>query len=149
MKINLLDNSNNVEKIALDGGVLIALAIGEKSSEQIKQKLLEGSVDAFSSMIALTEMLYIICRKFGWPAALEKKQYLLESKMVNIIESSELVEDAARFKCNRSLALADCYTLAIAKKNSCKAVFARRELEFDKEINKTEFDVEIEFLSNK
>ena len=51
--------SNIVEKLSLDGGILIALAIGEKGIDAIKEKILQGKIQAFTSNLALTEMLYI------------------------------------------------------------------------------------------
>jgi predicted nucleic acid-binding protein len=149
MKIDMVNNDDNLKKLALDGGVLIALAIGEKSSNAIKEEISEGRVDALASNIALMELLYIICRKFGWNIAVEKKQYLLESKMISFIETRELIEAAAKLKCNRAIAMADCFTLAIAISYSCKAIFARKELELEKEMKKTPFDVAIEFLSHE
>ena len=122
------------------------MAIGEKSSSAVKQEIFEGRVDALASNVALTELLYIICRKFGWHVAVEKRQYLLESKMINFVETPELIEEAAKLKCNRAIAMADCFTLVIAKSYSCKAVFARKQLELEREMKKVPFDIAIEFL---
>jgi len=132
--------------IALDGGTLIALSIGEKGSSILKERILLGEITGFASQLAITEMLYILCRKFSWKIAVEKKQQIMDSKMVIIINNEELIEEAAKYKCNRAIALADCFTLATAKLKDAKAMFAKREEELIKEINKQKFDVEIEFL---
>ncbi len=122
------------------------MAIGEKSSSAVKQEIFEGRVDALASNVALTELLYIICRKFGWNVAVEKRQYLLESKMINFVETPELIEEAAKLKCNQAIAMADCFTLAIAKSYSCKAIFFFFLWELEREMKKAPFDVAFEFL---
>lgn len=71
---------------------------------------------------------------------------MLESKVVDIIETGTLMGEAAKVKCERALSLPDCFTLALAKIFNCKALFVRREEEIEREIKRRSFDVEIEFL---
>jgi len=66
--------------------------------------------------------------------------------LINILHNLEIIEQAAIYKCKRSISLADCYTLAIAKLYHCKALFLLKEAELIKELNKEQFDVQIEFL---
>ena len=65
----------------------------------------------------------------------------------NVYGTDLLVDLAAKYKCERSISLADCFVLALAKRLGCKALFTRREQELVKEMNKKKFDVEILFLS--
>ena len=51
--------SKEGEVIALDGGVLVALAIGEELSSSIKEKIMRDEVRAVSHELALTEMTYV------------------------------------------------------------------------------------------
>jgi len=134
--------------IALDGGVLVALAIGEELSGSIKEKIMREEVRAVSHELALTEMAYILCRTLGWKAAAAKLEYLLDSGLIAIDRTAELMKDAAMIKCERALALPDCFTLATAKRNQCKAVFVSMEDELKREISRKPIGVEVSFLSS-
>ncbi len=131
---------------ALDGGVLIALAIGEASSRELSADIRSGTVKAFCSELGLTEMLYILCRKKGWTEALAKRDQLVGSRLVSVEPSLVVMEEAAREKCRRALALQDCFTIALARSLRCEAVFARRESELSSEQRKEPFDVPIHYL---
>jgi hypothetical protein len=74
---------------------------------------------------------------------------LLLSGFLNIQEASKLMESASRIKCERPITLSDCFTLALAKEKKLKALFATRENELVKEMERKTFEVEIEFLKNE
>jgi predicted nucleic acid-binding protein len=135
--------------IALDGGVLVALAVGEDLATAIKDKIMKDELRAVSHELALTEMMYILCRSLGWEIAAAKKDYLLDSGLIAIDRTAELMNDAAKIKCERALALPDCFTLATAKRHKCKAVFVRMEDELRKEISRKPLDIEVSYLRNK
>lgn len=134
--------------IALDGSVLIALAIGEDKARAVKEKILSDEVRAVSHELAVTETMYILCRSLGWEVAVTKIDYLTESGFIAIDRTAELVKDAAKIKCERALVLPDCFTLATAKRHNCKAVFVSMEDELRKEISRKTLGVEISFLSD-
>jgi len=131
---------------ALDGGVLIALAVGEAAASELKDEILKGETLAFCSELALAELEYILCRRLGWNVAEAKSRSLVESKVVGIIETSVIMHEAAKMKCERALSLPDCFTLALSKLYHCKAIFVRKEVEMEQAIEKKAFDVEIKFL---
>jgi len=106
--------------LAIDAGVIIELLFQSKAGIAIRNALLEEIIDAHTTEMAITEVKYILCRKFGW-------------------------EESC---CERSISLADCFVLTLAKKLGCKALFARREQEMVKEMNGKKFDVEILFLED-
>ncbi len=132
--------------MVLDGGVLIALAVGDKLSDSIKHGIINDEVRARSHELALTEMMYVLCRSVGWETASTKRDYLADSGLITIDATAEIMNDAARIKCERALALPDCFTLASAKKHGCKAVFVRLEDDLKKEISKKPLDIEISYL---
>ncbi len=132
--------------LVLDGGVLIALAVGDKLSDSIRHKIINDEVRAKSHELAITEMMYVLCRSLGWEVARTKRDYLADSGLFTIDTTAEIMNDAARIKCERALALPDCFTLASARKHGCKAVFVRMEDELKKEISKKPFDMEISYL---
>lgn len=91
-------------------------------------------------------MVYILCRKKGWPDALAKRDHLLGSRMVWIEPTSSIVTEAAHEKCRRALAIQDCFTIALARFLRCEAVFARAESEILEEEKREPFDVRIGYL---
>ncbi len=133
---------------SLDGGVLIALALGEEVARKLAEEITWGEVDAYTHELALTEMLYILCRKAGWATALEKKSQLAKSGLIHVIPTETLMEEAAKLKCERTLSLADCFTIALAKIFRCKALFVKPEKELEKEIKKKPLDVKVEYLTH-
>jgi len=138
--------SEESAKKALDGGVLIALAVDDPAASKLKEEILRDETLAFCSELAVVEMEYILCRRVGWSVAEEKGRYLLESNVVSIIETGTLMSEAAKVKCERALSLPDCFTLALAKIFGCKAYFVKREEEMEREIKRRSFDVGVEFL---
>jgi hypothetical protein len=61
------------------------------------------------SPLVETELKYLFCRKWG-----KKKGFL-----------SDLRDEVSRLKCNYSLSLADCYSLAIATFNTFPICFKK------------------------
>ena len=58
----------------------------------------------------------------------------------------KLYANAAEIKCERALALGDCYTIANAKVTGSIALFAFQEEELKSEMERKPFDVEILFI---
>jgi len=134
---------------ALDGGILIGLALGEKEFNSLKDHLIKEEVIGLTHELALTELLYIICRKATLNIALEKLRYLKLSRFIEIIPTSELIEEASQIKCRRSIALPDCFTLALAKIYNGTAIFTKLEKEIKREIEREAFKVDIVFLLDR
>jgi len=141
--------SEDIEAVVLDGGVLIALATGDEISNPIKDRIKRNEVRAVTHELALTEMTYMLCRNLGWDIAATKLEYLANSGFVSIDETSELIKDAAMLKCERALALPDCFTLATAKRHQCKALFVKMEEELRKELSKKSIGVDVSFLTDR
>jgi len=71
---------------------------------------------------------YVLCRRLGEAAAIVKD--LVESDVVHVVSPPGVHVEAARCKCRNSIALADCYSISLARRLGIKAVFNReRELE--------------------
>lgn len=131
---------------ALDGGVLIALALNDPSARDLQASLGKGEASGYVSEPGLTELLYVLCRKAGWAQASSSVEFLLDSGVVQPVETRRLWKDAARYKCERSIALGDCFTLALARVTGSRALFARREREMEVEARRRAWDVEIAYL---
>ncbi len=63
-------------------------------------------------------------------------------------ESLSLDHLAGSHKCLRKISLADCYVLALARNIQGAALFARREIDIEKEAKRSAFDIPILFLED-
>jgi hypothetical protein len=84
----------------------------------------------------------------GAKFAEEKINDILASHVLDICDSAEIAIRTGKIKCVRSIYLADCSCLAVAEMTKAKAVFAKREEELVKEMEKKSFSVEIIFLQD-
>jgi predicted nucleic acid-binding protein len=82
----------------------------------------------------------------GRTQARSKVDNLVRSNYINLTDVAKLYANAAEIKCERALALGDCYTIANAKVTGSIALFAFQEEELDREIKRKPFDVEIRFI---
>jgi predicted nucleic acid-binding protein len=132
-------------RVACDAGVLIELLLtGEKT--RLFTEIISGNVEPCTSELAITETQYIICRSFGVAVAEGKIKDLLASNVYDITCISLLRSPASKIKCQRSIALADCFTIALASSRGIPALFATRESELDRELKKSSFPAVIYFL---
>ena len=131
---------------AVDGGVLYEVATHSDIGDLLREAMKSGEVVASTHELALTEVLYLMCRRIGFEKAKRHVESLIFSGLIDLEPTVELMEIAARIKCSHPLALADCYTLALAEKRHLVALFLDRETELVREISRAPFDVELEFL---
>jgi uncharacterized protein with PIN domain len=130
----------------LDGGVLIALALGEPSAAELSDDISNRHGLYACTEIALCELSYILCRNSTWKQAWSKTQSLIQSSAVAIISSQSLWVEAAQIKCSAAIALPDCFSIAAARVANGKVIFARREKEIIEAIRKKGLSDPIEFL---
>ncbi len=133
---------------ALDTSVIIEMLLSSNLGKVVSEALVAEAIDAYSSEVNLAEAEYILCRKFGWETARSKVDNLRNSNFVFVPDTEKISRIAARIKCERALALADCYTLATAKAMSSKALFAFREEELQREMKRQPYDVQLIFLED-
>lgn len=112
----------------------------------VSKAIEDDTVHPYTSLLALTEAEYILCRDIGWNRAREKVEKLILSRAIEIVEDERILHEAARTKCERSIALGDCYTIALAEKLKGAAVFARQEDDLEKEIRRKPFSIKLVFL---
>lgn len=132
--------------MVLDAGAILELVYSTPQGLKLKRSLVEGKLQASTTELAITEVWYILCRRLGKQEADTRLGSLLESGYIRVIPTSELIRLASAYKCERSISLPDCYTLALADKMSVPALFASREAELVKEISSKSFGVKILFL---
>lgn len=133
--------------VSIDASCLIAIQADEKLGQKLKTLLME-KWNACCTEIAVLEFYYVLCRKLGWDIAKTKLQSLKESLTIRIQPINNLIEVAAQLKCQKSIAIADCLTIALAYEIQGKAIFNHEERELKKAIETKPFDVEIFFLEN-
>jgi len=133
---------------SLDSGVLIEMLLGTAAGQVISESLLSDSpITAYTCHFNLSEVEYILCRRLGREPARSKVDNFVRSNYVILTDVENLYTTAAEIKCERALALGDCYTLANAKVTGSTALFAFREDDLDKELKRKPFDIGIQFMS--
>jgi predicted nucleic acid-binding protein len=134
-------------RLSIDSGVVLAYFLGEALGELVRSAILPPKDrTVFCSRTAVSELFYILCRRRGNTFASEAVENFLRTNYVSILSSDEIDIEAGRYKCSRTISLADCYVLAIAKVQNASAVFAQKEAEIAKELYRRPFDVKLLFL---
>jgi predicted nucleic acid-binding protein len=112
-------------RLAVDTGALLATLDGTSDA---LVKLAERGAQLVMTPVNMAEVYYVLCRRLGEAAAIVKD--LVESDVVHVVSPPGVHVEAARCKCRNSIALADCYSISLARRLGIKAVFNReRELE--------------------
>jgi len=112
-------------RLAVDTGALLATLDGTSDA---LVKLAERGAQLVMTPVNMAEVYYVLCRRLGEAAAIVKD--LVESDVVYVVSPPGVHTEAARCKCRNSIALADCYSISLARRLGIKAVFNReRELE--------------------
>ena len=133
---------------AADTGTLLELVYGTPSGERLREAMLDESIEVVTHELAIAELRYVLCRNMGKEKAKARVEKLLSSGYLLVEDISELIETAADYKCERAISLPDCFTLSLGKERSLKVLFAGRERELADEMERTPFDIEIQFLED-
>lgn len=137
-----------LDKISIDSGVITAYFLGEALGKKAKSEIFVPEKNLFCNRLAVSELFYILCRRRGVSFARRSTEIFLKTRLATVIGTDELDLQAGAYKCGRTLSLADCYVLGLAKLQGATALFARREQDLDEEIRRKPFDVEIAFLED-
>ena len=111
-------------RYVLDAGVLALYFAGRRDVKKYIDEVYSGRAEAFMCEVNVAEFLYNYARIFGWDAALSRHT-LLRNSPINIVSVDEdLTINAAKLKLKyyNVLSLADCYLIALAKKNKAKVL---------------------------
>jgi predicted nucleic acid-binding protein len=134
-------------RLVLDASALVELLSPTHEGHRLMQALLNEEVGAYITEIAETELRYLLCRRLGREKAERAVLALMASEYLQVEDTSDILEDAALYKCERAISLADCFCLALAKRLACPALFAREEEDLRREMARKPFDVNIIFLA--
>ncbi|MEM3684043.1 MAG: PIN domain-containing protein [Conexivisphaerales archaeon] len=132
--------------MVFDTSALLEMLFSTPYRVKAREALKSHSLSLRVCDITMAEAEYVLCKRLGEDEAHDRITNLLKSGYVDVYPDSELIEDAAEYKCKRSLSLLNCFSLALAKRKGTPVVFARREKELEDEMSKKPFDVDILFL---
>jgi len=135
------------KKVVFDGGAVIELLLSGDDSD-IYQNIVDEKITPLATSLAIIEAEYILCRKIGKESAFEKIDNLLDSNFFDVIPINDFQRDISILKCFNPIALPDCATIALAVKNQIPALFAKKESELLKQLDKKPFDINIYFLED-
>jgi predicted nucleic acid-binding protein len=136
-------------KLSIDSGVVLAYFLGEELGETVKSRIFPpNDTSLFCSRTVVSELFYILCRRRGDSFATEAVESFLRTNYVSILSSDDIDIEAGRYKCSRTISLADCYVLAVAKVQNASAVFAKKEDDISREVRRQPFDVKMFFLED-
>jgi predicted nucleic acid-binding protein len=136
-------------KLSIDSGVILSYFLGEELGKLVKSNLLPPrGKTIYCNRLCVSELFYVLCRRRGEAFAHESVGAFLGTGYASMVSSDELDMEAGAHKCRRTLSLADCYVLALAKIRGGAALFARREEDVREEIRKRPFDIEVIFLED-
>jgi predicted nucleic acid-binding protein len=133
-------------KVAVDTGALIELVYCDESGQKLKDLLKNDVIEAYTTELAITELRYILCRKLWWTESSERVNKLIASGYFKVEDTLPLINETAKTKCQRAIALPDCFILALAHKIGGSALFDSKEKELADEMRKKPFDVNLVFL---
>ena len=141
--------SNLPNKISIDSSVLLSYYLGEELGKKAKFLLFQNiDTKFYITLNGLTEIFYILCRNLDFQIAKNKLDTLLNTNILQIESSTDLVSFAGTYKCTRAISLSDSFVIGLAKFIKGAALFVKKEDELDREITKTPFDVQIFFLED-
>ena len=135
------------KEVVFDGGAVIELLLIGENSLLYKNIEVEKIIPT-TTVLAIVEAEYILCRKLGKEIAFEKVDNLLDSNYFNVVSLDSYRRKLSELKCFNPISLPDCNTIAIALDLKIPALFARRETEIINQIKKKPFDTKIYFLED-
>jgi predicted nucleic acid-binding protein len=135
-------------KLSIDSSVPIAYFLGEKTGELARAEIFQPGKVILFTRFGLAEVFYTLCRNKGMEFARESINTLIQTSYCTFEESNELAIEAASYKCERAISLADCFVIALAKLTGSTAVFTRKEKELTVEMKRKNFDVPVLFLED-
>jgi predicted nucleic acid-binding protein len=136
-------------KISIDSSVILSYYLGEELGEKAKILLFQKlELKFYITLNGLTEIFYILCRTLGFQTAKNKLDTLINTNILQIESSTELISFAGSYKCTRAISLSDSFVIGLAKFIKGAAIFVKKEAELDREINKAPFDVQLFFLKD-
>jgi predicted nucleic acid-binding protein len=133
---------------AVDTGPLLEMMRRSSEGDELFNAVMAGTIVVITHELAIVELKYLLCRALGREEAYRRVYQLLSSGFIAVDPLTNLVDEAAAYKCRRGLALPDCFSLSLGKSWGIPVLFGGFEKELISEMNNDSFDVKISFLSD-
>jgi len=128
--------------VVVDAGVLTLHFIDDQRVEEYFSDVDDGRVSGYISNVNLAEFYYKTCQKLGRQTA-DTRYYQIKRTRLQIVQDDDLTRSAGLEKCRQplSLSLADCFALALAKREKALLLTTDRELSKVREVEVKFFEV--------
>jgi predicted nucleic acid-binding protein len=128
--------------LVLDSGVLTLHFAGDPRLRQYFDRISEEDATGLVSEVNLAEYFYKTCQKLGRETA-DSRYYMLRASKLLIVSDEWLTRLAGLEKCRQrlDLSLADCFALALAKRESATLLTTDTELSKSKDVKVKLFTV--------
>jgi len=128
--------------VVVDAGVLTLHFIGDPRVEEFFSDMDDGRILGYISNVNVAEFYYKTCQKLGRQTA-DTRYYQLKRTRLQIVYDDNLVRGAGLEKCRQplSLSLADCFALALAKREKALLLTTDSELSKAKGVEVKLFEV--------
>lgn len=129
--------------LVLDAGALSLFLAGDPRVVPYFNRIDQGQALGLITEINLTEYYYKTCQKIGKQAA-DTRYFLLRTSKLKTIGDENLSRLAGLEKCKQDLdlSLADCFALALAKREKATLITTDRELGKAKDVPAKFFQVQ-------
>lgn len=134
--------------MVFDASVLVEVIFSTVGGRLVRRMLVDEVLFGYVTELAVSELRYVVCRMLGRDEAWRRVDKLLASGYFRVEEISPIVTLASEYKCERAISLPDCFSIALGEYLSMPVLFARREKELVREIERKPFDVDILFLED-
>ena len=128
--------------VVVDAGVLTLHFIDDLRVEEYFYSLDDGRIAGYVTGVNLAEFYYKTCQKLGKQTA-DTRYYQIKKTRLQIVHDDDLTRNAGLEKCRQplNLSLADCFALALAKREKALLLTTDGELMKVKEIEVKFFEV--------
>jgi len=128
--------------VVVDAGLLTLHFIDDLRVEEYFYSLDDGRIAGYVTGVYLAEFYYKTCQKLGRQTA-DTWYYQIKRTRLQIVHDDDLTRSAGLEKCRQplSLSLADCFALALAKREKALLLTTDRELSKVREIEVKFFEV--------
>jgi predicted nucleic acid-binding protein len=125
----------------LDAGAITLHFAGEPRLREYLQKVDRNEADGLMTEVNLSEYYYKTCRKLGKETA-DTRYLMLRTSRIRTVHDEALTREAGLEKCRQpfDLSLADCYALALVKREGGILLTTDSELHKIKEIRSRFFE---------
>jgi len=128
--------------VVVDAGVLTLHFIDDQRVEEYFSGVDDERISGYISNVNLAEFYYKTCQKLGRQTA-DTRYYQIKRTRLQIVQDDNLTRSAGLEKCRQplSLSLADCFALALAKREKALLLTTDRELSKVREVEVKFFEV--------